>query len=90
MIKKESEQEVECQCYQQCLSQGRPEICENQICNNGSIILRKTGIRDIGTGRFLKTTNNWDLSKFAFELIDETTNAEIRQTFKSYQVEIYK
>lgn len=90
MIKKESEQEVECQCYQQCLSQGRPEICESQICNNGSIILRKTGIRDVGTGRFLETTNNWDLSKFAFELIDETTNSEIRQTFKSYEIEIYK
>ena len=89
-IKEESEQIVQCMFFKQCIQLGGIENCDGQFCNKGSITFRKTGIRNIDSGQFVKATNHWDLSKFAFELIDENSKAESHKSLKSYEVKIYQ
>ena len=88
-IQEENEQRTECYFHQQCLTEGRRDRCEGQSCNDGLITFRKTGIRNIGTGEHLKVTNDWDLSKFAFTLINEASNGQLSIQRKSYEVDIY-
>lgn len=78
--------DVPCLYHETCKRGNKPMKCKDKDCNDGIISARMTGIREIDTGRFLKTTNHWDLSRFAFELKKEHTT--VTGSFHSHEVEV--
>lgn len=75
-----------CLYHSNCLNGERPEMCVGKNCDDGVITYTKTGIREISSGKNLRVTNNWDLSKFVLGLIKG--NATIQATFNSYDIQI--
>lgn len=85
----EVQRQMQCFNHETCKNKGKRSACKDGACDEGIIAIVNTGIREIKTGIYMKSTNNWDLSKYVFELIDAEHRTSIRKnSFCSYDIQI--